>query len=136
MGNEQIDDEDNVVHPPAQGVRAGDGTGINSSLLTWDSMWTHGRRWNSQKRERKSRKWIDSVRLFKSLLLEKKILSIDQHSSQDSYICFDFDAIFGKGNNLKILKQLVCVVFVAITHKLIHTQWKFNNGTSWENPVK
>ena len=60
----------------------------------------------------------------------EKISSIAQHTSHDFKICFDFGAIFGKGNNLKTLKQLVCVVFVAITHKLIHTQWKFNNGTS------
>ena len=37
--NEHYNDEDNVVPPcPAQGVRAVDGTGINSSLLTWNSM--------------------------------------------------------------------------------------------------
>ena len=63
-------------------------------------------------------------------IAREKIVLIDQHSSHDFNICFDFRAIFGKGNNLKTLKQLVCIVFGAITHKLIHTQWKFNNGTS------
>ena len=67
---------------------------------------------------------------FPNLYWSRKIFLIDQHSSHDSNICFDFGAIFGKGNNLKTLKKLVCVVFGAITHKLIHTQWKFNNGTS------
>ena len=67
---------------------------------------------------------------FQIFNAREKIFSIDQHSSQDSNIYFDFGAIFGKGNNLKTLKQLVCVVFGAITHKLIHSQWKLNNGTS------
>ena len=67
---------------------------------------------------------------FQMNFVGEKIFLIDQHSSDDFKICFDFGAIFGKGNNLKTLKQLVCVVFGAITHKLIHTQWKFNNGTS------
>ena len=63
-------------------------------------------------------------------IAREKIVLIDQYSSHDSNMYFDFGAIFGKGNNLKTLKQLVCIVFGAITHKLIHTQWKFNNGTS------